>query len=135
MNQGSCHCGAIAYEVNPDELVRFSYCHCHDCRKLHGTTHSSVLVLREAGFRLLRGADHLTAYESSPGKFRHFCRTCGAPAHTTSRALPGLVIVRAGGLDGDPGVRPQFHIWVSAKAPWYDIHDSLPQYLQGPPPR
>ncbi len=133
MNQGSCHCGAVAFEVDTAQTVRFAHCHCHDCRKLHGTTCASALVLRETGFRLLRGADQLTAYESSPGKFRYFCRHCGAPMHTTSQALPGLVILRAGTIDGDPGVRPQFHIWVSAKAPWYEIHDDLPQYQEAAP--
>ena len=46
---------------------------------------------------------------------------------------PEIVIVRAGSVDGDPGVRPQMHIWVGAKAPWYDIHDSLPRHAEGAP--
>ena len=35
----------------------------------------------------------------------------------------------------DPGVRPQAHIWVSHKAPWYEITDSLSQFEEGPDTR
>ena len=34
--------------------------------------------------------------------------------------LPGL-------LDGDPGLRPDKHIFVELNAPWHEIADSLPQ--------
>ena len=133
MTHGSCHCGAIQYEIDTAHLLRFAHCHCPDCRKLSGTICSSAMVMRDAGFRLISGADNLSSYESSTGKTRYFCRTCGAPMHSVSAAMPGIVIVRAGSLDADPGVRPQFHIWVSAKAPWHEIRDGLPQHPEWPP--
>jgi len=38
-------------------------------------------------------------------------------------------------LDDDPGVRPESHIFVGSKAPWYDITDDLPQFAEsGLPP-
>ncbi len=39
--------------------------------------------------------------------------------------------IRAGSLDGDPGVRPVAHIWTSLKAPWYEIDDDLPRFAEG----
>jgi hypothetical protein len=49
---------------------------------------------------------------------------------------PDLLTVRAGTLDSDPGIAPSAHIWVSEKAPWYEITDALPQFPKGPsPPR
>jgi hypothetical protein len=39
-----------------------------------------------------------------------------------------------GGLDDDPGVRPQFHIFVDSKAPWFEIQDKLPRHPEAPPP-
>ncbi len=39
-----------------------------------------------------------------------------------------------GTLDTDPGVKPECHVFVGSKAPWYDIEDKLPQY-EGFPPR
>ena len=33
-----------------------------------------------------------------------------------------------GALDDDSGIAPQYHIFTGSKAPWHEIHDSLPQY-------
>jgi hypothetical protein len=44
-----------------------------------------------------------------------------------------MILIRAGSLDGDPGVRPQMHIWVKAKAPWHEICDDIPSYQEGVP--
>lgn len=44
---------------------------------------------------------------------------------------PGArVSIRMGTFDGDPGVRPQFHIYVGSKAVWEDIADDLPQFTE-----
>ena len=43
------------------------------------------------------------------------------------------VCIAAGGIDGDPGVRPSRHIFVGSKAPWYEITDTLPQHQEFPP--
>ncbi len=45
----------------------------------------------------------------------------------------GLAIAPAGNLDGDPGIRPQGHMFVGSKAGWYTITDSLPQHAAMPP--
>jgi hypothetical protein len=37
-----------------------------------------------------------------------------------------------GGLDDPPPMRPQAHIFVGSKAPWYEITDDLPQYEEYP---
>jgi hypothetical protein len=38
-----------------------------------------------------------------------------------------------GTLDDDPRVKPQFHVHVASKAPWYEITDGLPQFDTDPP--
>ena len=132
MLQGSCHCGSITFE-HTGSVLRFSNCHCDDCRKVNGATYAAAIVTTADGFRITSGTEHLTAYESSPGKHRYFCSRCGSPVHTTMKARPEIVILRAGTLDGDPDIRPQMHIWVKAKAPWHDILDDLPQHQEGAP--
>jgi len=42
------------------------------------------------------------------------------------------VIIPAGVLDGDPGVRPIVHIHTASKAEWYEIADALPQFTEFP---
>ena len=130
MYNGSCHCGKCRYEIS-GEPIRFAFCHCHDCRKFHGTAFNSAILVNTSDFKLTQGQDQIGTYESSPGSFRHFCRNCGCHLFKTMTARPAVTIVSVGRLDGDHGLKPQMHIWVSAKAPWYEIRDDLPQFQEG----
>lgn len=38
-----------------------------------------------------------------------------------------IVYVRIGTIDEDAGLKPDVHIHVASKAPWYEIRDELPQ--------
>lgn len=131
---GGCHCGAVRYEID-GPVDRFSLCHCDDCRRIGGSAFGAALVLPAAGFRIVQGEAALEPYESSPGKFRCFCRTCGTHIVARMTARPGIAIVRAGTVDGDPGIKPGMHIWVRAHAPWYEICDDLPQFAEGYQPK
>ena len=132
MITGSCHCGTVKYEV-PGKLLRFVNCHCDDCRKFSGSVFAAVVVAKSDGFRVTAGADQVVEYPSSPGKCRCFCRVCGVHLFAFAETRPGLVLLRAGTLDTDPGLRPEVHIWTSAKAPWYEILDDLPRLPRGFP--
>ncbi|MFQ6021439.1 MAG: GFA family protein [Acidiferrobacterales bacterium] len=130
MLTGSCLCRAVKYEIN-GPLDGFVHCHCHTCRKVHGTVYGSSAQVRREHFRLVSGADSLAAYESSPGKERCFCRVCGSHVFARLHSEPEVVILRIGTLDTAPGQRPEAHIWVSHKAPWYEILDDLPRFKEG----
>lgn len=127
MIKGSCHCGQVEYE-STGKVMRFVNCHCEDCRKVSGAAFSSSLVVEAGGFSVTKGEDKLTAYESSPGKFRCFCKNCGSPIVARMNYKPEIVIIRAGVLDQLGDEKPTAHIWVCAKAPWCDINDDLQQY-------
>lgn len=131
---GGCYCKAITYEIR-GKLLFFANCHCPDCRKFTGSAFSSVLVTEADGFKLVSGSDQLRRFESSPGKERCFCGTCGCHLFSKAAHRPGMIFVRAGSLDDDPPLRPQHHFWVSAKAPWHDICDTIPQHPAGLPPK
>ena len=124
MLKGSCHCGTVRFEIG-GALRNFMHCHCHTCRKINGTVFGSSAVTDAAGFRVVAGAEALTDYRSSPGKSRFFCSKCGAHVYARMDHKPGDIILRMGTLDSTFEDRPGGHIWVSHKAPWYDILDDL----------
>ena len=132
--RGSCLCGGVAFEA--DNVIEFRNCHCSRCRKSRGSDYGANIFVRPAGFHWLRGEDQLTTYRlPSAERFRStFCRICGSP-------MPWFVperdyiVVPAGALDGDPGVRATYHIFVGSKAPWHEIADGLPQYAEYAPSR
>lgn len=132
MIKGSCYCGSVRYEIG-GRLLMFAYCHCPDCRKFTGSAFASVLATDFNGFTVTSGEDQLVPFQSSPGKQRFFCRTCGCHIFLRTEHRPGMVFVRAGTLDDDPQIRPQAHFWTSVKAPWHEICDSLPHHPEGLP--
>jgi hypothetical protein len=123
--KGSCLCGGIRFEI--DSVRSLTHCHCSICRKLTGAAFASYVHVNENKFRLLSGKELIQQFESSPGSFRTFCRTCGSLAPGKAPYLP-TVSIPAGLLDDDPGVRPRLHVFAGSKAPWWDITDGLPQH-------
>jgi hypothetical protein len=125
--QGSCLCGKVRYEVRGRPLLMY-YCHCIMCRKATGTSFATNMQVRQEDFSILSGQNALKAYRSSPVEFRHFCSTCGSPVFSEAEHRRGILPIRCGLLDGDPGVRPSHHLYVDFKAPWDVILDGLPEY-------
>lgn len=131
MIYGSCLCGQIRFELGgPAQFI--NHCHCSMCRKVHGAAFGSFLHADAGTFRWLAGASLVQNFESSPGSYRAFCRVCGSNMPVIEDEGTH-VIIPAGAIDGDPGVRPVVHIHTVSKAAWYDITDGLPQFAEFPP--
>ena len=127
---GGCLCGAIRYEVD-GELTNISNCHCGMCRQQSGAAFSTFAAIDSDGFQWVSGEEQISQYESSPGGFRIFCKVCGSILGVVEDG--SVTMISLGSVSGDPGVRPAEHIFVGSKAPWYEIRDDLPQYLEWPP--
>jgi ADP-ribosyl-[dinitrogen reductase] hydrolase len=110
------------------------HCHCVTCRKAHAAAFASTAGVMREHFRWVAGEQNLSAFESSPGKLRHFCAACGTHLMAERPAQPH-VILRVATLDDDPGVRPVMHIWTSYDAPWLAEGEGLPHYSEWPPSR
>lgn len=82
--EGSCHCGAVRFEIESDfpELTR---CDCSICR------HKNALMVKvhESRFKLLSGEASLTEYSFHTMTARHFfCKTCGIYPFHRKRVTP-----------------------------------------------
>lgn len=129
--RGSCLCGGVKYEIT-GPLMRSGHCHCSNCRKAHGAAFRSRARVRVEDFKWVKGEGLVTYFESSPGFHRGFCSVCGSPIVNRPDRTPELGIA-LGGLDDDPGVRPERHFYAASKAPWFEITDGLPQHAELPP--
>jgi len=126
MVRGSCFCGGIRFEAETVPLI--TTCHCSKCRKSRGAAFSATASVPLSDFRFVRGAELIQVYEPSGGGYSPaFCRVCGSSAPWVVEERQ-LVLVPAGLLDDDPGVRPALHMFVDSKAPWWEITDALPQF-------
>jgi len=127
---GSCLCGAVRFEI-ARASGPFELCHCGRCRKTSGSAFVAGLGVRREDFRLVQGSEHITTYDAplleAPPAYRScFCSRCGSPV-PDPHADGAWLEVPAGLLDGDPQLRPDKHIFVERRAPWFAITDALPQ--------
>jgi hypothetical protein len=122
---GRCLCGAVTYEIAlPAD--RFVYCHCSRCRKATGCAHSANIYVKPAAFRWTNGENKVGRFDLPEARSFAigFCIDCGAPVPHWTRSGRAIV-VPAGSLDNDPGVKPT-HIYISeSRAPWAVSTDEL----------
>ena len=120
---GSCLCGAVKYQVL-GPLRPVVACHCGQCRKSSGH-HVAATSAKREDFALLK--EHgLKWFSSSAGIRRGFCQECGGNLFWDKAELPSISIF-AGTLDQPSGLQLVEHIYVDAKADYYEITDGLPQ--------
>jgi hypothetical protein len=80
---GSCHCGAVKFEVDAD-LSSVIDCNCSHCSR------KGFLLAFTPGdkFKLLSGEDNLSEYRFNKKHIAHqFCKVCGVQAFGTG-AMP-----------------------------------------------
>ena len=93
---GGCHCGRVRFEVTAPAEIAVTDCNCSICSKT-GYLH---LTVTRAQFKLLSGADVLTAYQFNTGTAKHlFCSVCGIKSFYVPRSHPDGYSVNARCLD------------------------------------
>ncbi|HEY4956299.1 MAG TPA: GFA family protein [Caldimonas sp.] len=100
---GSCHCGAVRFEIDTD-LAELTMCDCSICRRKNAL----MVKVPETGFRLLAGAESLTEYRFHTRTARHFfCKVCGIYPFHRKRVAPDHFGINVHCLEGfDPAGLP-----------------------------
>lgn len=80
---GSCHCGAVRYEVEMDLAQGTSKCNCTFCAKARAWK----AFVKPSSFRLLSGSDKSRGYRKHPqAPLKYFCEVCGMRTHELGSA-------------------------------------------------
>jgi hypothetical protein len=83
--KGSCHCGAVRFEVLTPEEVEVQACNCSIC---HMTGFLHLMVPKER-FRLVAGEDRISEYKFNTETATHlFCSVCGIKSFYVPRSHP-----------------------------------------------
>ncbi|MDX1492151.1 MAG: GFA family protein [Pseudohongiellaceae bacterium] len=94
--EGSCHCGAIAFEIEAPSVIEALRCNCSICLK-SGFLH---LIVPLSKFRLLKGQKQITTYTFNTGVAKHtFCKICGVKPFYTPRSNPDGIDINVNCLD------------------------------------
>jgi hypothetical protein len=134
MYKGSCLCGSVEITVT-GEISDIIHCHCSLCRKASGTAYATNGFVNVLDFEINNGRELLSSFESSPGKFRHFCSKCASPIYSSNELDKTRIRIRLGILDSDISERPISHNFVTSKANWEDLDAVLPRYENYEPSR
>ena len=81
---GSCHCGAVQFEIESD-FAELTTCDCSICRRKNAL----MVKVHESKFRLLAGEESLLEYQFHTQTARHFfCKVCGIYPFHRKRVTP-----------------------------------------------
>lgn len=127
---GGCACGTVRFEVRaPFESA--GYCHCKRCQRRSGTAWSLNGAVPADAFAIVEGADAVRTWAPPDGLPKSFCAHCGGQLFAGDPGAGPIVGVRLGAIDGDPGVRPQYHQFLESAPDWEPIpDDGLPRFPQ-----
>jgi hypothetical protein len=96
---GSCHCGAIQFQVDAPEKIKCADCNCTICSK-SGYLH---LIVPRSKLKLLQGESSITTYSWGTRIAKHtFCKTCGIKPYYIPRSNPDGYDVNVRCLDPVP---------------------------------
>lgn len=129
---GSCACGTVRFEITAPFLSA-GYCHCKRCQRRSGALWTVNAQVDAAAFRVVAGEEAIRTWAPADGLPKAFCGECGGHLYSVGDGVRG---VRLGAVDGDPGIRPQWHQWVESAPAWEPIpDDGLPRFTRARPGR
>lgn len=98
---GSCHCGAVRFELEAPASIVCNECNCSICSK---TGYLHYIVPREK-MKLLQGEDSLTTYSWGTHVAQHtFCKICGIKSFYLPRSNPDGFDINVRCLEPQPSV-------------------------------
>jgi hypothetical protein len=120
--QGSCHCGAVAFEVD-GPFLSVTYCHCTTCKKISGGVGTANGRSRSDSIRVLRGEEHLRTYQPDEGSAKTFCSLCGSNLFGGGWPESEQASVRLSAIDSPFDQRPTAHNFMRSVADWETVPD------------
>jgi hypothetical protein len=115
--RGRCMCGRVRFVARfPSRFC--AHCHCESCRRSHSAGFVTWIGFLSPQVSVEAGADDLTAYESSPGTKRWFCRACGTKLFFASTKWAGETHVALAAFDDAVDRAPQGDAFVEEHVAW-----------------
>jgi hypothetical protein len=130
--KGSCHCGAVHFELESDQAVPYQRCYCSICRKTQGGGGYAINLGGDARSLRVRGRKHIRIYHAkirnpedararTSEADRAFCGECGSALWLFSENWPELIHPFASAIDTDLPVPPEHtHLMLEFKPGWVE---------------
>lgn len=126
--EGSCHCGAVRFQLKSHHPYPFMRCYCSICRKTQGGGGYAINLAGDTDSLRVEGEENVSTYHArmpdgsrSSGE-RRFCSHCGSALWAWDPNWPELVHPFASAIDTDLPQTPETtHIMLGSKAPWVPV--------------
>ena len=128
---GSCHCGAVTFQLDSKHPYPFNKCYCSICRKTQGGGGYAINISVDYNSMDVTGRDNLTVYRvrfddgtESPAE-RNFCAKCGSGLWVWDPRWPDLVHPFASSVDTQLPTPPEYtHLMLESKATWVGVQEN-----------
>jgi hypothetical protein len=129
--KGSCHCGAVTFEVKSHTPQPYMRCYCSICRKTAGGGGFAINIMGEARTLKVKGRKHLGVYRATleeggvrmhSSARRHFCKHCGSALFIADPRWKKWVYPHASAIDAPLPVPVETaHIMLDSKSSWVQV--------------
>ena len=93
--RGSCHCGAVNFEVETD-LKLVKQCNCSICKRKF----TKMGIAPKDKLKVTKGEDYLSLYQFGSNIAKHyFCKKCGIYTHHARKSDPNGIGFNIGCVD------------------------------------
>ncbi len=122
VNEGSCTCGHVRYQVLEDPLIVHG-CHCRGCQRNSGSAFAINALFEADRVKLISGTVEEVAVPTPSGTGQDItrCEKCKV-AVWSNYNMGGLRkhirFIRVGALDDPDQFPPDVHIYTRTKQPW-----------------
>lgn len=104
-------CGAVSYSLSAEPLFT-ALCHCRQCQRQTGSAYSVVTGFPGDALELHGPTGVFDDVGESGGRVaRRFCPACGSPVLSELEAVPGMVFMKSGTLDGFAALAPTVEVF------------------------
>ena len=124
--KGSCHCGAIKFEVESQHPYPYNLCYCSICRKTAGGGGFAINLGADSASLKIEAEAKTGVYhavidgEESPAE-RHFCTRCASALWLYDPRWPELLHPFASAIDTElPRPPEKTHLMLGSKASWVE---------------
>jgi len=129
--EGSCHCGAVRFDVESPHPYPFNLCYCSICRKTAGGGGFAINLGADNDSLQVQGREHINVYraafrdeegnEALSEGHRSFCRRCGSALWVWDSRWPELLHPFASAIDTPLPTPPErTHLMLGSKAEWVE---------------
>lgn len=127
MLRGGCLCGAVRYETSDTPAIIFN-CFCATCRRESGAGHLTVVSVKSESVKVSGEIKIalLPRANGAPPIPRTFCPECGSTLFAQPPAMPGIINLRAGTLDGILDLKVLRSFFASHAQPWDKPPEDIP---------